>query len=45
MGAAHEIDRTIAHAEAAAGQADLAQHAGQRDQRPERLLAMMAALQ
>ncbi len=44
-GAAHQVDRAVAHGEAAARQADLAQHAGERDHRPERLLAVMAALQ
>ena len=44
-GAAHDVGRPVAGAEAAARQADLAQHAGERHQRPERLLAVMAALQ
>ncbi len=43
--AAHDVGRPVAGAKAAARQADLAQHAGERHQRPERLLAMMAALQ
>ena len=43
--AAHQVRRPVAAAEAAAGQADLAQHGGQRDQRPERLLAVVRALQ
>jgi hypothetical protein len=43
--AAHQVRRPVAAAEAAAWQADLAQHGGQRDQRPQRLLAVVAALQ
>ena len=43
--AAHDVGRPVARAEAAARQADLAQHAGKRHQRPEGLLAVMAALQ
>ena len=43
--AAHHVRGPVAAREAAAGQADLAQHGGQRDQRPERLLAVVRALQ
>ena len=43
--AAHQVRRPVAAGEAAAGQADLAQHGGQGDQRPERLLAVVRALQ
>jgi len=41
--ATHQIRRPVAAAEATAGQTDLAQHGGQRDQRPERLLAVVRA--
>jgi hypothetical protein len=42
---ADAVRRAVADAEAAAGQADLAQHAGNGQQGPERLLAMVRALQ
>jgi hypothetical protein len=44
-GDAHQVGRPVARTEAAARQADLAQHASERHQCPERLLAVMAALQ
>ena len=44
-GAAHQVDRTVADAEAAARQASLALTCRPASPGPERLLAMMAALQ
>ena len=43
--AAHQVHRSVADAEAAPRQADLPQHASERDQAPEGLLAMVRALQ
>ena len=42
---AHAGDGAVAEAEAAAGEADLPHHRGERDQHPEGLLAMVAPLQ
>ena len=44
-GESDAVDRSVAEAEAAARQADLAEHGGERDRHPVGLLAMLGALQ